>query len=147
MGLLMKFAVIGVGNKLKADDGFGPEVLKRLKKTVKDNVLLINAGDVPENFLEEIINFKPDKILLVDVVDFQGKIGEIRIFDSEQIDFKSISTHKNSLFVDYLKKKLNVEIKLVGIKQKTTEFGKKMSKEIKNGIDKTVKMILELTDY
>jgi hydrogenase 3 maturation protease len=143
----MKFAVIGIGNKLKADDGFGPAVVRKLKKMVKGNVLVINTGDVPENFLEEIVNFNPGKIFIVDTVEFQGKEGEIKIFDSDEIDFKSFSSHKNSLFIDYLKKKLRCEIKLIGIKPKTTEFGKRMSKEIKNGIDKVVKMILAQINY
>jgi hydrogenase 3 maturation protease len=141
---MAKFVVVGIGNKLKADDGFGPEVVRKLKKMVKKNVLLINAGDVPENFLEEIVNFKPDKILLIDAVEFQGRNGEIKIFDPNEIDFKSLSTHKNSLFVDYLKKRLKCEIKLIGIKPKTTEFGKVMSEEIKKEIDKAIKIILTL---
>jgi len=143
----MKFAVIGIGNKLKADDGFGPEVVRKLKKIVKDNVLLINSGDVPENFLEEIVNFKPDKILLVDTVGFQGISGEIKFFDPNEISFKSFSSHKNSLFIDYLRKRLKCEIKLIGIKPKTTEFGKGMSKEIRNGVNKTVDMILTKINY
>ncbi len=46
---MAKFVVVGIGNKLKADDGFGPEVVRKLKQKVNDNVLLVNAGDVPEN--------------------------------------------------------------------------------------------------
>jgi len=121
--------------------------VRKLKKMVKKSVLLINAGDVPENFLEEIVNFKPDKILLVDAVEFQGKPGEIKIFDTNEIDFKSFSSHKNSLFIDYLRKILKCEIKLIGIKPKTTEFGKGMSKEIRNGVNKTVGMILTKINY
>jgi hydrogenase maturation protease HycI len=143
----MKITIVGIGNKLKADDGFGFEVLKKLKQKVDDNILLINAGDVPENFLEEIVNFNPDKIFIVDTVEFQGKIGEIKFFDTDEIDFKSFSTHKNSLFVDYLKKSLKCKIKLIGIKPKITEFGKPMSKEIREGIDKAVKIILNQINY
>jgi hydrogenase 3 maturation protease len=140
----MRVAIVGIGNKLRADDGFGPEVLKRLKQIVKHNVVLINAGDVPENFLEQILNFKPDKIFIVDTVKFQGKYGEIKIVDPDEIDFKSFSTHKNSLFVDYLKKSLKCEIKLIGIKPKSTEFGKEMSEEISKKIEKVVEIILTL---
>jgi hydrogenase 3 maturation protease len=143
----MKFAIVGIGNKLKADDGFGPEVIRKLKKIVKNDILLINAGDVPENFLKEVVNFKPSKILIIDTVEFRGKDGEIKIFDSNEIDFKSFSTHKNSLFVDYLKKSLRCEIKLIGIKPKTTEFGKKMSKEISKGMEKAVEIILTQINY
>lgn len=137
----MRVAIVGIGNKLKADDGFGPEVVRKLKKMVKKNVLLINAGDVPENFLEEIVNFNPDKIFIIDTVEFQGKIGEVKSFDTDEIDFKSFSTHKNSLFVDYLKKRLKCEIRLIGIKPKSTEFGKRMNAEIKKGIDDVMKII------
>jgi hydrogenase 3 maturation protease len=143
----MKIAVIGIGNKLKADDGFGPEVLKKLKQKVNDNILLVNTGDVPENFLEKIVNFNPGKIFIVDAVEFQGKIGDIKFFDTDEIDFKSLSTHKNSLFIDYLKKSLRCEIKLIGIKPKTTEFGGSMTNEIKNKIDDVVKIILSQINY
>jgi len=141
---MAKFVVVGIGNKLKADDGFGPEVVRKLKKIAKNNTLLINTGDVPENFLEEIVNFKPDKILIVDAMEFQGRTGEIKFFDPNQINFKSFSSHKNSLFIDYLRKRLKCEIELIGVKPKTTEFGKGMSKEIKKQIDKAVEMILTL---
>jgi len=137
----MKVVVVGIGNKLKADDGFGPEVIKKLKKIEKDNVLLINAGDVPENLLEEIVNFNPDKIFIVDAMEFHGRDGEIKIFDADKIDLRSLSTHKNSLFIDYLKKRLKCEIKLIGVKPKTTEFGKKMSTKIKGRINEVVKIV------
>jgi hydrogenase 3 maturation protease len=139
---MTKFIVVGMGNKLRADDGFGIEVVRKLSRKFKKNVLLVDAGDVPENFLEKIVNFNPSKIFIIDSMKFEGKIGEIKIFNPDEIDFKSFSTHKNSLFVDYLKKSLKCEIKLIGIKPKTTEFGKKMSAEIKKGIDDVTKIIV-----
>ncbi|MDI6826172.1 MAG: hydrogenase 3 maturation endopeptidase HyCI [Candidatus Aenigmarchaeota archaeon] len=138
---MSKFVVVGMGNKLRADDGFGSEVVRKLRGNFEKNVLLINAGDVPENFLEKIVNFNPDKIFIIDTMKFKGKIGEIKIFDPDEVDLKSFSTHKSSLFIDYLKKRLGCEIELIGIKPKTTEFGKRMSAKIKKRIDDVAKII------
>jgi coenzyme F420 hydrogenase subunit delta len=49
--------VIGVGNILFGDDGFGPKVIEYLKSNydIKENVLLIDAGTAVREILFDIL--------------------------------------------------------------------------------------------
>ena len=59
--------VITVGNPFRFDDGVGPYIaaqLEGLKLTAK----VLNAFDKPENIINQAIDFKPEKTLIIDSV-------------------------------------------------------------------------------
>ena len=62
-----KIIILGIGNESKGDDGVGPYIIKRLKIFNKNpNLVLIDAGVVPENYIQKIINFNPETIIIID---------------------------------------------------------------------------------
>lgn len=92
--------IIGIGNRLKGDDGAGCFVCQQLKDIIGQNV--IDAGTVPENYIGPIIEKRPDVLLVIDAIDFGGSAGAMNIFTPEELSSGAFSTHTLSprLFVD-----------------------------------------------
>ncbi len=140
-----KIVVVGIGNTLRGDDGAGPELIRKLKISFSHSrpppIYLIDAGDVPENYLQKIAGYKPDTILLVDAVDFQSPPGSITITDAGAIRNDTISTHNASLklVMDYLKKETKADIFLLGIQPGNLAFGSGLSKPVRQAVEKIKK--------
>ena len=62
-----KVLLLGVGNRLRGDDGVGSYLVKRLQKKMK--IPLIDASDVPENYIGPIENSGANLVLVVDAAD------------------------------------------------------------------------------
>lgn len=136
-----KVLFIGIGNTLRGDDGAGPELIKRLKHN--DRYSLMDVGEVPENYLQKIVNEKPDTIVMVDTVGLGKTPGEIEILQQKNIVDNSLSTHNASLkiVIQYIKSEINADIILLGIQPKTIEFGKSISLEVSKSIDEIIKAL------
>ena len=88
--------VLGCGNPLIGDDGFGPAVIRHLEENhrVPDSVALIDCGTSIRDILFDILLSpqKPRKIIIVDATDTTGlAAGEIREIDVDQIRPEKIS--------------------------------------------------------
>jgi hydrogenase 3 maturation protease len=70
-----RVAVIGVGNRMRGDDGVGSVIAERLQELAKGSLLVIDAETVPENYLGVLLDSKPEVALFVDAVDFGGEVG------------------------------------------------------------------------
>lgn len=138
-----KVVIVGVGNLLKGDDGAGPFFIQQLKKKKGISVpfILIDAGEVPENYVNPIVKTKPDVIMVVDAADFGGKPGEVGIFEAKDISRIGMTTHTLSpdVFMDYLKQQTNADIFLLAVQPKSIETDTDLSEEIESSIK-------ELTD-
>ena len=73
--------VLGCGNILFGDDGFGSSVAEHLQRGsfLPKNVAVINAGTSVRDILFDLILRKerPQKIIVIDAVDAQRRPGEI----------------------------------------------------------------------
>ena len=84
---MAKVLVIGVGNRMRADDAVGPLAIDKLKESsnLPSDWMLIDAGEVPENALGLVEKEKPDRLLLIDACDWDAEPGEVHFFTSEEI--------------------------------------------------------------
>lgn len=90
-----RFLIMGIGNRLRGDDAIGPLLIDRLQgKVIAD---LLDAGDVPENYLGVIESARPETILVADAVDFGAQPGEVALFSLDQLSNITVSTHNASL--------------------------------------------------
>lgn len=139
--------VVGIGNRDRGDDGIGSLIAERLIKEGFKNVL--DCERTPENYLSKIIEKKPAKIIFIDACDFDGQIGEIRIFKKEEWqNFKklSLSTHTLPLplFLSLIEKLTDSEIYLLGIQVKNTGFSQSLSEELNNLLEELIEKIKTL---
>lgn len=136
-----KVTIIGMGNPLKGDDNAGNIIVKKLMEIVKSdkvNFLVVEEGI--ENFIGKIEKLKSNNIIIVDAVNFKGKIGEIRIFYPDQLMKNSTTTHSFSL-PDLLSIYNFKKCLIIGIQPGNLSFGTEISKEVKESIDKIVLLL------
>jgi hydrogenase 3 maturation protease len=119
--------VIGVGNTLRGDDGFGPLLVQQLEGKVKAD--LLDAGEVPESYLGRIIDSKPDTIIVADAVDMQEDPGTVAFLEINEVANVSWSTHRLSLslFMKYVQEQTGSNVFLVGVQPGTTVFGERIT--------------------
>lgn len=137
----MKRVIISIGNPLKSDDNISNLILDELQKTIKDrNFYFIRAGTNPENFIEPLKKIKPDIVYFLDVALFQGNVGDIKLFQLEDILNMSISTHNFpiTVFKEFFP---NSKIKLIGIKPKSLDVGEGLSPELKDKFENIVQRV------
>jgi hydrogenase 3 maturation protease len=63
-----KTVIVGIGNTLKGDDGAGPWVCQKLQEA-RVSAELIDAGTVPENYIQPIISKSPQNLIIIDAID------------------------------------------------------------------------------
>lgn len=137
----MRIAVIGIGNPLKKDDNIGNIIIEKLCKEIKDkNFVFIKAYLTPENYLSLLKKEKPKNVYIIDAVEFKGAVGEVKVFNLNEINQSRVTTHNIpiAIYQDYFP---NSIIKLIGIKVKDVSFGEELSKEIKDKFDIIIKEV------
>lgn len=87
--------VLGIGNRLRADDAVGSIVAEAIVR--ESSIPAIDAGEMPDNFVSRIWELAPETIIFIDACDFGGKPGEVRVFDESQLEkvvSVPVSTHQ-----------------------------------------------------
>ena len=113
---------MGIGNELKYDDGVGPFIISKLNNIdLNENILLINAQTVPENFTGKIRMENPSHIIIIDACLMGLTPGDYKIVNSEEFTNIGISTHSMSL--SYFVKFLNQDkVLFLGIEPQSLEL-------------------------
>ena len=138
-----KVMILGVGNTLRGDDGTGPYLVKQLEGQV--GAILLDCGEVPENFLGKIAEIQPDNILIIDAVDLGANPGAMAILDEDELVSASWSTHHASLklFINCLKADTGSNVLIIGIQPKSTDFGTEITVEVKKTVSLLQQIILK----
>jgi hydrogenase 3 maturation protease len=134
-----KVLIIGIGNRLKGDDGVGSIIAEKLKEKIREeNLFVIDAENAPENYTGKIKEISPELLLIIDAVDFNSYPGDFRIFEIDEIKDTTVSTHNFS--ISLLKKFIKVdEIYLLGIQPENISFGENLSERVKKSVEKIIK--------
>jgi len=140
-----KTVVVGIGNTLKGDDGAGPLVCEQLRHAGV-GAELIDAGTVPENYIQPIIKKAPQNLIVIDAIDFGTSPGTVSIFKPEQLRSLVFSTHILSphLFVDMVRSAIEVDVYFVGIQPAQTKLGQSVSVAVKEAIQWLVRSLAEI---
>ena len=142
-----EIVVAGIGNPIRKDDFVGVKIVQDLQGKVPKNVLLIECETVPESYMQEIVDFKPSHVLLVDAAILGLKRGETRLVLPEQItNFPTITTHVLPLriFCEYITKMADAKIALLLIEPQDTEFGEGLTANVQTTAEKVTKWLIEL---
>ncbi len=76
-------ALLGVGNPMRGDDGLGPALIDLLQGRVE--AVLIDAGEVPENFLGSLQAACPQAVVIVDALEMGIGPGGVNLLELEQL--------------------------------------------------------------
>lgn len=86
--------ILGVGNILFGDDGFGPAVVESLLSdyAVPDDIYIMDVGTGVRKLLFTLLlgDSHPLEIVIVDAVDWGHQIGEVKIISADELPITKI---------------------------------------------------------
>ncbi len=133
-----RIVFVGLGNEYRGDDAAGIEFVKRIKlrkEFQKSHFIL--AGRNPENYLEQIISYKPKLVVFVDAVYSSSNPGDVKFFTEKEIEETDFSTHAFSIKMirDYLLNVRKMDFLFIGIQPLSTNLNEKISETLKSKLD------------
>ncbi len=133
---------------MRSDDGVGCEVARELAKRNLPALEVIEAGTVPEDYLNKIIELTPEKIIIVDAADIGSAPGDFKVIADEELNSFSFHTHALSpvLLIQYLKAHLNADIYFVAVQPFSTALGEGLSPELRKRLKEIVEFIIVLAN-
>ena len=150
-----KILVLGCGNILFGDDGFGPHVAEELNinYNLPEDVEVINAHTSVRNILFDIAlsEKKPDKIIIVDAIDAAktpGEIFELPIDEIPENKIDDFSMHQipTSNLLKELKDLCKVDVRIIAcqVEYIPEEVTASISKKMTLAIPEVCKRINEI---
>lgn len=138
-----RIAIIGVGNSLRGNDVLGLLVIDELESMCLEGVLLLKTETSPESFVNDICDYNPAHIIIIDAANLGKVPGESEIIQPCVIRGSMTSTHSIPLtvFVELLKNKLKVKIIIIGIQPDNVDFGTEITKECREGARRVAEII------
>ncbi|MBS7616081.1 hydrogenase 3 maturation endopeptidase HyCI [Candidatus Bathyarchaeota archaeon] len=139
-----RVVVAGVGNPIRMDDFVGVKIVQDLCGKVSERVYLIECETVPESYIQQIVDFNPTHVLIIDAAMLGLKPGEYLLVKPGQLKiYPAFSTHMLPLriFCEYVAETTEAEIALLLIEPKRTEFGEGLSPEVAIA-EKEISMLL-----
>jgi hydrogenase 3 maturation protease len=141
-----KVVVMGIGNPTRGDDAAGSYLAQGIHPA--PGVSVIDAQDVPENYLGEVMQFRPDAVVLIDAVEMGFAPGSVAILDMKQIAGSLPCTHRVpiSLLADYMERETRARISLMAIQPRKTTFLGTMSTEVAESVEAVAGLVNEVLE-
>jgi len=134
-------AILGIGNELRGDDGFGSVLARRLCQKFAQTALarrIFDAEGAPENYLGKLAKMRITHLLILDAIVFGGAPGEVRIFDIYETAAPFALTHGPSNFQLMRMVLPDVEIKILAVQPREMRHGARISAEVQRAIDELI---------
>ena len=143
--------VVGCGNVLFKDDGFGPACIEELekqldKRPLPENTMPIDAGTSAPHYLFSLPNPMWKKIIILDIANFGGKPGDIKILSKEEVPQGKYQDPHSVSVADPLDELEEVEIIIVAcqpekVSSPFVEYG--LSDSVREAIPKALDIVYE----
>lgn len=126
--------VMGIGNPCRGDDAAGSLVAQQISDL--PGVRVIDAQDVPEHYLCQVVNQRPDTVVLIDSVDLGAAPGSVALLEKDQVADYWPSTHRMpvSLLMNFVAQEAHVRILLIAIQPGQTVFMRPVSEEVHTSV-------------
>jgi hydrogenase maturation protease len=102
-----RVVTLGVGNRLRGDDGAGPELVTGLKgiwagyegqDKTRDQHFFIDTEENPEDWFIRVLELQPEVIIIIDAVAMQTEPGSVAVLEAQALPESLLySTHRLSL--------------------------------------------------
>ncbi len=139
-----RVVILGVGNSLRGDDGFGPLLAARLAGRLSCPVL--DCGSVPENFTGKILALSPEVVLVLDAAELGAPPGELRLVPGTDAAGSGFSTHAAGLdaFLGYVKGECGAEGWLLAVQAGGVGLGEEVGPEVAAAAEMAAGMLAEV---
>jgi len=149
--VLNMITILGVGNLLMRDEGFGPQLIMHLQDnyTMPSGVDLVDGG-TSGIYLAPIVE-DSRRLLVIDVLAMDGAAGEIHHFDGCDLGGAGLqlrmSPHQVGLLeiidICRLRGRVPEEIKVIGIIPEKVELGLELSPLLQNKIGAISQLVIQ----
>ncbi len=146
--------IVGCGNVLYKDDGFGPLTIQEIEKNIEnrplpDNVITIDAGTSAPYYVFSLPNDKWKKIIIIDIADFGGKPGEIAELSLDDVPAGKYQDPHSISVQDPLKELNGVDVNIIAcqpekVSSPFVEYG--VTETLEKSMPKVIDMIYEKVD-
>lgn len=143
--------IVGCGNTLYGDDGFGPEVIRYIKENnieFPGDTCVIDGATSAPHYIFTLPQEKWKNIIIIDIASLNEEAGTIKVLNLDQIHEENRYMDVHGLSATYplhdLKEKVN--IKLIVIQPENIPFEMEMglSKTLEDKIPQTIKKTIEI---
>jgi coenzyme F420 hydrogenase subunit delta len=145
--LYPEIVVVGCGNPLFGDDGFGPAAIEELQKLqLPDKVKVIDAGLGAPHFIFTLLDDETTKkLVIIDIADFGAEPGSVTILPLEALPPGSYrDVHSWDLTEPLHRLKDRIDITVIACQPKSVaEFDLELTEEVKRAIPKAVRIVLK----
>jgi hydrogenase 3 maturation protease len=146
-----RVAVIGVGNAGRGDDAAGALVARELlagRATPPKTALVIDAGDVPENFTGVVRVFKPDLAVIVDSARAGRPPGTVFLVDPAEVAEEDLSTHRLPLsrLARYIRETMGSRVLILGIEPSSLEEGAAVVPAVNRAVKRVAEALRQAFD-
>ncbi|HVP15993.1 MAG TPA: hydrogenase 3 maturation endopeptidase HyCI [candidate division Zixibacteria bacterium] len=142
-----RVVLAGVGNPIRMDDYAGLRVVQDLQGNVSERVLLIECETVPEDSMQQIIDFCPTHVLLIDAALLGLKPGSYKLVEPERLTMPpAFSTHMLPLriFCEHIRKTTQARIALLLVEPERSDFGEGLTPSVEASVKEIVQTLHEL---
>ena len=130
-------ALVGVGNEMRGDDGFGVLAARELEGVLGIPVYV--AGPVPENYLGKIARTGARSLLVLDAVDFGGAAGELRLLAPGELTYSHFSSHLPPLqLMELFLSEGGVSMQVLAVQPATVAFMAPLTEAVRGALEETV---------
>ncbi len=147
--------ILGCGNVLFGDDGFGPATVEHIQKkyTVPSDVHVMDVGTGVNRilFTLAVSEEKPEKIIILDAVDLKrkpGEVFEIAIEDISESQVRDFTFHlfPTTALLKELRDTGGIDIIILAcqVKKMPELVDPGLSETVKNSVSKAAEMAVKL---
>ncbi|MDO5851044.1 MAG: coenzyme F420-reducing hydrogenase, FrhD protein [Methanobacteriaceae archaeon] len=144
--------IIGCGNVLFKDDGFGPGVIQEMERINKeyplpDGIQLVDGGTSAPHYVFSLPNPRWKKMILIDIMDINEEPGTLKLLDIDETPKgKYDDPHSIGVTDPFDDFKNHCEIKVLVCQPETVsspyvELG--LTDKVKNAISEAITMVYD----
>jgi len=132
--------IVGMGNRIKSDDGAGIYISEELRKQGIENIVI--AENSIENYIGKINRYKANTILMIDAVDMGEEPGYFKLVPVDKIENTTTNTHNLSIrtISSFFETK---DQWVLGIQPEEVSFGMGLSSRIQSAADRIICELVE----
>lgn len=144
---MMETLVLGIGNPLLGDDGFGVEVIRRLREQADlPDAELLDGGAVGLYLLPHLEG--RSRILVVDAINFGGQPGQVVRLQASEIPARlalklsehQVTFHEVLALMELMKIKPR-EFIFIGVQPRSNGWGESLSPEVAAAIPGVIEQV------
>jgi hydrogenase maturation protease HycI len=136
--------ILGIGNPLQGDDAIGPCLVDLLQGRVE--ATLINAGEVPENYLNAIRAACPEVVLIIVALGLGAEPGYVAVMDADRLRaIENFTRNPGLAFLSVMiQDGTGAEVILLGVQPKATQFAAELTKPVNQTLHKLEDMLVSV---